>query len=404
MIMSRWHSTEFQGVRYRKHPSRKHGIKKDYYFSIRYRVDGKRIEEGLGWASKGMTGKRAALQLAELQEAYRKGTGDPVTLREKREAARTERERQEKQGVTFGDYFINTFVPQETIEKPRETKDKNSQYKNWIKPVIGALPFNEIGVLELEKIKTDLLTNGKASRTVQYVFSTIRRVWNDAKVKGIVAEDCPTKKIKLEHFDNKRVRYFTHDEADRFLTELKKRNDPLWWMAMISLHCGLRFGEISGLRYGDIDTRRKIIGIRDSKGGFSRYARMTEEVKKIFSSMLGTLEREKLVFSDSNGKRMKRPSKIFAVVIDDLKLNEGITDIRQKLTFHSLRHTYASWLVDQGIGLYDVQRLLGHKSSQLTERYSHLSDTRLDNDVKEFEKGIRQAREKGKVVSLRGNR
>lgn len=90
--MSRWHSTEFEGVRYRKHPTRKHGIVNDRYFSIRYRVDGKRFEEGLGWASKGMTVQKAALQLAELQEAYRKGTGEPVTLREKREVARTERE------------------------------------------------------------------------------------------------------------------------------------------------------------------------------------------------------------------------------------------------------------------------------------------------------------------------
>ena len=151
--MSRWRSTEFEGVRYRKHPNRKHGIVLDKYFSIRYRVDGKRIEEGLGWSSKGMTAKRAALQLAELQEAYRKGSGEPVTLHEKREVARMERERQEKQGVTFEDYFLNTFVPQETIGKPRETKEKKSHFKHWIKPVLGALPFSEIGVLELERIK-----------------------------------------------------------------------------------------------------------------------------------------------------------------------------------------------------------------------------------------------------------
>lgn len=401
--MGKWISTEFEGVRFREHPKRKHGAMRDRYFSIRYRVDGKRVEEGLGWASKGMTAKSAVLQLAELQEAYKKGTGEPVTLREKREVARTERERQEKQGVTFEDYFINTFIPQAILEKPRETKEKKSHYENWIKPVISPLPFSEIGVLELEKIRTNLLTAGRTARTVQYVFSTIRRIWNDAKAKGIIAEDCPTKKIRLETFDNKRVRYLTHDEADRFLTELAKRNDSLYQMALISLHCGLRFGEIANLRRGDIDTRRKIIGIRDSKGGFARYGRMTEEARKILSGM-ETGKREELLFTDSNGNRMKRPSKIFATVIDALGLNEGVTDTRQKLTYHSLRHTYASWLVDRGIGLYDVQKLLGHKSSALTERYSHLSDSRLTEDVKELEKGIRQARRKDKVVAIRGNR
>jgi integrase len=401
--MSTWITTEFEGVRYREHPTRKHGIVKDRYFSIRYRVDGKRIEEGLGWASKGWTSQKAALQLAELQEAYRKGTGEPVTLWEKREVARVDRERQGKEGVTFGDYFKDTFIPQATIAKPMETKQKESHYDLWLKGVMGTLPFSEIGVLELEKIRTNLLTAGRTARTVQYVFSTIRRIWNDAKAKGIIAEDCPTKKIKLDRFDNKRTRYFSHAEADLFLKELKKKNDSHWQMAMISLHCGLRFGEIAGLKWGDIDVGRKILGIRHSKGGFSRHGRMTEEVRQIFSGMEQG-KREGLVFTDSNGNRMKRPSKIFAAVIDGLRLNEGVTDTRQKLTFHSLRHTYASWLVDRGIGLYDVQKLLGHKSSQLTERYSHLSDERLTNDVREFEKGIRQARRKEKVVALKANR
>ena len=389
--MSRWSSTEFEGVRYRQHPTRKHGVTKDRYFSIRYRVDGKRIEEGLGWASKGWTARKAALQLAELQEAYRKGTGEPVTLQEKREVARTERERQEKQGVTFGDYFINTFVPQAIIENPRETNEKKSKYKNWIKSVIGPLPFSEIGVLELEKIKTNILTAGRSARTIEYVFSTIRRVWNDARKKRIISEDCPTKEIRLDRFDNKRVRYFTHEEADQFLNELQNRNQTLWQIALTSLHCGLRFGEIANLRHGDIDTRRKIIGIRDSKGGFSRYGRMTEEVRKVVSTMEAGA-REDLLFRNAEGNRMDRPSKVFAAVIKSLGFNKGVTDRRQRLTFHSLRHTYASWMMDRGIGLYDVQKLLGHSTSGLTERYSHLSDERLSNDVKEFERGIKQAR------------
>jgi integrase len=389
--MSRWHSTEFEGVRYRKHPRRKHGIKQDHYFSIRYRVDGKRTEEGLGWSSKGWTAQKAALELAKLQEEHRKGMGGPSTLREKREVARIEREKQEKQGITFGDYFLNTFVPQAEIERSRETKEKKTHFNLWIKPVIGTLPFSEIGILELDKIKTNLLAAERSPRTVEYVFSTVRTVWNHAKERGIVLEDSPTKKIKLDRFDNKRSRYFTHDEANRFLKELKKRNGSTWEIAMISLHCGMRFGEIVDLKHGDIDTRRKIIGIRDSKGGFSRFARMTEDTKRIFLN-LDQKKREELIFKDENGYRIKRPSKIYMAVINELCLNEGVTDARQKLTFHSLRHTYASWLVDRGVPLYDVKQLLGHSTIELTQRYGHLSDKRLMEDVKEFEKGIKQAR------------
>lgn len=117
---------------------------------------------------------------------------------------------------------------------------------------------------------------------------------------------------------------------------------------------------------------------------------MTEEVKRIFLD-LESDKREDLIFTDSNRNKIKRPSKIYTAIIDEMGLNEGVTDARQKLTFHSLRHTYASWLVDRGVPLYDVKQLLGHSSIELTQRYSHLSDKRLIEDVKEFERGIKQA-------------
>jgi integrase len=395
--MSRWYSTEFEGVRYRKHPTRKHGIRKDQYYSIRYRVDGKRVEEALGWASKGMTAKKAALELARLQEAQRKGTGEPVTLREKRQAARTEREKREKEGVTFKEYFEDTFIPQAEIAKPRETRQKKAHFRDWLGPVIGALPFSQIGVAELEKIKTNLLKAGRSPRTIQYIFSTLRRVWNDARVKEIIFQDCPTKNVKLEMTDNRRNRYFTHKEADALLATLKANHEPTHQQALISLHCGLRFGEIAALRWGDIDSRRKIIGIRDSKGGFARTARMTEEVKNLFEGMING-DREELVFPTAEGTKMTVPHKSFGRAIKGLDFNKGVTDRRQRLSFHSLRHTYASWMVNRGIGLYDVKELLGHKSIELTQRYSHLSNERLTNDVKEFEKGIQEERRKSRVL------
>jgi integrase len=401
--MSRRHKTEFQGVRYREHPTRKFGAIPDRYFSIRYRVDGKQVEEGLGWASKGMTAKNAALELARLQEAHRKGTGEPVTLREKREVARDEREKREKEGVTFNEYFENTFIPHAELLKPKETRQKRGQFTKWIDPVIGALPFSRIGVAELEKIRTNLLKARRSPRTVEKIFSTIRKVWNDARNKEIVLQDSPTKKIKLDRFDNKRNRYFTHREAEAFLAELKSKHTSSYRQALISLHCGLRFGEIAALRWGDIDIARKIIGVRNSKGGFARHARMTEEVKNMFTG-IDPREREDLIFPTVTGTRQSDPHKIINKTIKELGFNKDVTDRRQRLSFHSLRHTYASWLVDRGIGLYDVQKLLGHRNSELTQRYSHLSDERLTNDIKEFEKGIREERRKNKVVAIGGNR
>ena len=75
-------STKTQGVRYREHESRKHGRQKDKYFTIRYTVNNKRIEEGSGWASEGWSESRAAALLYELRENNRSGIG-PKTYKDK---------------------------------------------------------------------------------------------------------------------------------------------------------------------------------------------------------------------------------------------------------------------------------------------------------------------------------
>jgi integrase len=81
---------------------------------------------------------------------------------------------------------------------------------------------------------------------------------------------------------------------------------------------------------------------------------------------------EGLVFPDRNGKKIEAISQRFRLIVSKLGFNKGITDTRQKVTFHTLRHTHASWLALQGESLITIRDILGHKTTAMTERYSHL--------------------------------
>jgi integrase len=63
-------------------------------------------------------------------------------------------------------------------------------------------------------------------------------------------------------------------------------------------------------------------------------------------------------------------------------LNKGIDDTRLQICFHSCRHSYASWMIEQGADLYTLQKLLGHKTNIMTQRYAHLSENRQRDAAK----------------------
>src|SRR5580704_1410074 len=84
--------TAAPGIRYRQHKSRKHGARLDRYFTLRFSVDGRQVEEALGWASGGWTVPRAQEELSRLRKAKRTGEG-PTTLRDEAEVNRRAEQR-----------------------------------------------------------------------------------------------------------------------------------------------------------------------------------------------------------------------------------------------------------------------------------------------------------------------
>ncbi|MBF0225529.1 MAG: tyrosine-type recombinase/integrase [Desulfobacterales bacterium] len=92
------------------------------------------------------------------------------------------------------------------------------------------------------------------------------------------------------------------------------------------------------------------------------------------------------VFLSKKKRKIKEVSSTFDRAVEITGLNKGVSDPREKVVFHTLRHTFASWLVEKGEDLlYTVKKLMGHSALGMTERYSHLGDNTLQNAVKKLD-------------------
>lgn len=409
----KWITSSYPGVRYRKHPTRKNGVKFDRYFVIRYQKDGKRIEEALGWATDGWTEEKAGIELGKLKEAARLGDG-AASLKEKRaiEKARKEEEllkaeAEKRANVSFGDYFESTYFPDAKLNKKKGSYDaERFLFDGWIEPVIGALPFSKILPLNIRAIRKKMTDAGKSTATIKYAYAVISQVWNHARSDGFVNRDCPIKDktAKLEKLNNSRTRFLTHEEADCLLADLQISSPKLHDMALLSLHCGLRAGEIFNLTWDCLDFTQESILLKDTKAKDSRYAYMTSAVKEMFmrrkkrgsyvfltgsdSPTVKTLKKWKNS-EEPTPKKITGVSNAFDKAIQRLGFNAGVKDRRDRVVFHSLRHTFASWHVMNGTDLYVIKELLGHSTITMTERYAHLQEGSLKRkSVKMFEQSL----------------
>ena len=398
--------TKFVGVRYREHPTRKHGVGYDRYFTIRYKLKGKDKEEGLGWSSQGVTAQIANARLSEIKENQRTGRG-PQSLIEKRNLLKAKRKKEQadqelqaKENVLFSSYFIDIYFPiAQTSKKQGSYEREMTFFKLWIQPVFKTLPFKDIAPFHCEKIKKNMLDAGRSPRTLKYCFTTIGAVWNMAKRDGFIATESPSKQVTIPRIDNKRLRFLTHNEADILLEELARLSTQLHDEALLSLHCGLRVRETFNLAWNDVDFENGLLTLRDAKAG-TRTAHMTEKVKDMLADRK-PFANNKIIFPERTGGKQKQVSNSFRRVVSKLGFNDGITDRRQRLVFHSLRHTFASWHVQNGTDLYTLQKLLGHHSFEMVQRYAHLAESTLKKAVKNLEKSMEAGKEVIELQQIR---
>jgi integrase len=235
-----------------------------------------------------------------------------------------------------------------------------------------------------------MLDAGRAPRSAQYMLAVVRQVFNFADTHDIYLGPNPTKKVKIKVGDNRRQRFLSQEEAARLLEACKARSQDVHDLCLLSLHTGMRAGECFNLEWRDVDFGQGILTLRNTKNGSTRYAYMTGAVRDILQARRSTGTADKVFPGRAE------VSDTFKRVVDALGFNRGISDRSRKIVFHSLRHTFASWLAMQGTPIFTIAKLMGHKTTAMSERYSHLSPGHLQEVVRGFEAGLN----KPKVVDI----
>ena len=367
------------GVRAKERLNKKTG-KMDVYFSIRYRRNGKQYEEGIGWKSDGYTTKKVFDELQVLRQDIKAGRA--LSLKDKREQLEATQKAYEKANMTFSELFEEYYQPHIQNKDKKSTYDREVHlYKKWLKPVLGGVKLNLISRISLIRLLQPMEKKRLSNRTKNYAIALTRQVFNFAIRNELFAGDNPAARFdELKKEDNRRMKFLSDEELNNLLEELKKHSYSVYLMALISADCGLRAGEIFKLTWADVSLEEKMLFLRDTKNGKNRFAYMTDRVAEEFSK-LKQGEGNEFVFQSKAGGKIYHVSRTFERAVKALGLNDGITDRRQKVVFHSLRHTFASRLVQRRVSLYEVKELLGHSDIAMTQRYSHLANETLRQAV-----------------------
>jgi integrase len=180
----------------------------------------------------------------------------------------------------------------------------------------------------------------------------------------------PTAGYPLFKENNKQDRFLTKEEAERLYVEvLKSPNRMLQFIVPMLLLTGLRKRELLDAKWSDIDLDKKVWFIPVTKSGKPRAVPLSDTA----ISILMTVPRYKgCQWAFPNPATLKPFVSVFSSW-NTARVAAGLKDVK----VHSLRHAYASFLVNSGRTLYEVQHLLGHTQVKTTQRYSHLSQNTL---------------------------
>ncbi len=211
--------------------------------------------------------------------------------------------------------------------------------------------------------------------------SVLKAILNKAYQDEIVDDDLAWRRVKpFENVDEPKVRFLTEAEAKRLINAAKS---DLRQLIQAALYTGARFNELASLKVCDVHLKVKdkaYIYIQPSKSGKGRYVYLNNSGMQFFMNVIVGKLGNHLVFTKSDNMQWGKNHHVRL-----LKEACAYARIEPAVSFHELRHTYASLLAQAGADLLTISKLLGHADTRVTSRhYAHLCDKTLAKAVNEM--------------------
>lgn len=406
----KWFKTSFLGVRYREHATRRHGIRPDRCYSIRYKVDGKDKEEVVGWGSEGITAEDAFKRLSELRDNLRTGSG-AKTLEEKRLLAKAEEEaerrakvREDKQNVTLRDYWEQSYREHaQRTKKASSFRSEDGHMRVWILPLLGDKPLVQIGFTEWDALIRSMSSAKLSQRTKEYAAGTLRRLMRHAQDRGLPVQIPTSKQIGAQGpKDNRRLRVLTPEEAESLLAKLAGLDPHTERLTRFCMLTGCRLSEAANLTWAHVDFDGQSVRFADTKNKESRTVYLSPELMEMLAA-LPQIGAGELVLPRRDGtsfitkaERTDTPH-FFIEAVKSLGLNEGRI-IRDRVTFHTIRHTVATNLA-RVLDVRSLMDVMGWKVIAMAARYIHTQEE-TKRQAANILAGAWKKSEQGKVLQF----
>jgi integrase len=223
----------------------------------------------------------------------------------------------------------------------------------------------------IKRLKTPVVSKKKTKKrsvaAVNREILLLSRIFRLAIREKQTAEN-PCREVELPK-EQGRTRYLLPEEEDRLMAVLTGSREHLRSLVIMAINTGMRESELFRLKPEDVDFHRNVIYVRETKNDEDREVPMNKTARDLLRSLMEQVRAKGHRYIFANPKTGNPYTMIKTAWWTACRL-AGINDLR----FHDLRHTFGTRAADAGVPLSAIAKVMGHKSTQTTERYAHATD------------------------------